>query len=207
MTALTERSDVATALSEMGLTQEMLSEAIRRGERWRNATTPHHPKTAAGWYAWAETTTALRDLLIPTGGQATFVDGFERCICPTGSDEIAVMAGDRFTADPLQSPQPKYMKPRVIAQGAIERSQIQLFKTEDIPAPPGRRRLWFLLVRRDGDNALAELSRPGGITDSGRINVWARRIILAPVPVGATPIAGERDETAPVEIDVVRLTE
>jgi hypothetical protein len=205
MPALTETSEVASALAELGLKEEKIAEAIRRGERWRNATTSHHPKTAPGWYAWSEATTALRDLVVPDGGAVTYVDGFERCVCPTKRDEIAVLAGDQFTGDPERNPQPKYMKPRVVAQGTIARSQLQMFKPEEISAPrPGRRHLWFLMVRREGDNAIAELSRPGGITDAGRINVWERRIILAPIPVGASVTVSRRnEETEPVEIDVV----
>lgn len=63
--------------------------------------------------------------------------------------------------------------------------------------------MWFLLVRRNGDTVVAELSRPGGITDGGRINVWEQRIILAPIPVGASvPVTANTEETDPVDIDV-----
>jgi hypothetical protein len=206
MAVLTERDEIALALAEYGLKEEWIADAIRRGERWRNATTPHHPRTAPGWYAWSETTTALRDVVVPEGGEATSVESFERLVCPTKRHEIAVLGGDRFTGDPLRDPQPKYMKPRVVAQGTIARSQIEMFR-EDIPTPPGRRVLLFLLVRRDGDNAVAELSRPGGITDSGRINVWEQRILLAPIPVGSKPLQDREDETEPVDIDVVPLGE
>jgi hypothetical protein len=206
MAVLTERDEIALALAEYGLKEEWIADAIRRGERWRNATTPHHPRTAPGWYAWSETTTALRDVVVHEGGEATSVESFERLVCPTKRHEIAVLGGDRFTGDPLRDPQPKYMKPRVVAQGTIARSQIEMFR-EDIPTPPGRRVLLFLLVRRDGDNAVAELSRPGGITDSGRINVWEQRILLAPIPVGSKPLQDREDETEPVDIDVVPLGE
>jgi hypothetical protein len=208
MAALTAQKEVASALAALGITEDMIGTAVRRGEQSRNSTTPHHPKTAAGWYAWSETTAALRDVLVPNGGEAIYVDGFERCVCPTRRDEIAVMTGDRCTGDPERDPQPKYTKPRVVAQGTIARSQIQMFKPEDIPAPPGRRRLWFLLIRRVGDVVRAELSRPGGITDAGRINVWEQRIIVAPVPVGATvTVTTKSEQTEPVDIDVTPLDE
>lgn len=101
MAALTEQVEVASALAELGVSEDVLVEAIRRGEQWRNATTPHHPKTAPGWYAWAETTAALRDGLVPEGGEAIYVDGFERCICPTKGDEIAVLGGIDSPAIPI----------------------------------------------------------------------------------------------------------
>lgn len=200
---LTDMNEVASALADWRLTEEILSNVIRRGEQGRNAATQHHPRNAGGWYAYSEGTTALRDAVVPLGGESVCIDGHERCVCPGGGHEIAVLGGDRFTGDPIREPQPRYVKPRKVAQGTIARSQVPLFKQEDIATPPARRRLWFLMVRREGDNAIAELSRPAGITDSGRITAWETRIILRPVPVSSVVMTDkDTEQTPPVDIDV-----
>jgi hypothetical protein len=197
---VTDPRETVTALAELGFTEDIVAEAIRRGEQFRNSVTQHHPRTAGGFYAWSEVTTALRNQLVPLGGGAVTERGFDLCLCPTRCDVIAVLTGDRATGNPDMDPQPKYTKNRPAAQSTIESSQIEMFQQHTgVRAGP---RLWFLLIRRDGDVVVAELSRPDAITDSGRINKWERRIILSPVSVGSTPTEKEDEYTPPVEIDV-----
>lgn len=207
MAVVREEGSVVSSLAKLKLTEELLGEAVRRGENARNSTTSHHPRNAGGWYAYAEATAALRDLLVPLGGRAIHEDGYERCVCADGLDEIAVLGGDKFTGDPDRDPQPKFTKPRVVAQGVVERSQLEMFKRDEEERRRAHRHLWFLLVRREKDYARVELSRPGAITDSGRVNAWEERIILKPIPVSSTPIQQANDQTEPVEIEVEPRTE
>lgn len=200
MPRLTDPLDVIPALAELTLNEELLMEVIRRGEALRNSATANHPRTAPGLFFWLETVRALRDVL--PGSRAKVRESFETCVCPGERDEIAVLSGDRATGTEMD-PQPKYPKRRTMAQEAIVRCQMPLFSQDDVVRPAGPR-LWFLLVRREKDVAIAELSRPEAIDDAGRVVKWATRIVLRPVAVSASPDTESRTEyTEPVDIDIV----
>src|ERR1700686_2705221 len=82
------------ALVSMGLDEERIVEAIRRGENGRNNATPHHPPTWGGLSAYAETTRALRDLFVPSGATKDDSKNFCRLVCAGGADAVVVTSGD-----------------------------------------------------------------------------------------------------------------
>lgn len=61
----TSTIDVANALAHLGLTAEILIEAIRRGELARDSCTKNDAPNAPGFYAWNGTVRGLRDILMP----------------------------------------------------------------------------------------------------------------------------------------------
>jgi hypothetical protein len=57
--------EVTDALSGLGLSYDILSEAVLEGESARNSCTANDPPCAPGFVAWSNTVRALRDILIP----------------------------------------------------------------------------------------------------------------------------------------------
>jgi hypothetical protein len=202
MISIAKQSQVSDALEEMGLSVEILEEAIKRGESSRNRATPHHPPSWGGISAWADTTAALRDLIVPMGGTKDDTKNFSRVVLPDGENAIAVMAGDAGTGVEDQIPQPRYHR-GAAAQDAVARSQLSLF-AEELPERKGPR-LWFLLVRRLQGAVRVELSRPASITEEGLVGTWETRIILPTISVDPTPsIENRPDFSDDLDIDVTR---
>ena len=58
-------ADVATALNGLGLTEDLLNQALVFGFGYRAECTLNDPSSAGGFLMWDKTTRMLRDLLIP----------------------------------------------------------------------------------------------------------------------------------------------
>src|SRR5579871_1828736 len=172
-------------LAELGITEDLLMQAVQRCLTAWASCTANHPQLFGGISQWAETVCALRETLIPLGWYRSDDGNLPLTINRAGNVAITVATGDESTGQPEESPCTKSSKgPRTASAIEVNRRQLTLFGDirllpEDLSRVNGRM-TWLLLVHRDMNTRQlrCELSRPIEIGDDGRVDGWAERIIL-----------------------------
>ena len=199
----TSPREVADALSELGLTVEILSDAILRGENARDACTINDAPSAPGFYSWSGTVRALRDILIPLGWIRNDDVNYSRVVNETLNIAISVATGDEGTGNRNMSPKTKYPKGPA-TQAAVITNQGNLFSTES-PEPEAESdekwTTWMLLRKRTGDTVFAELSLASLMSKDGQVERWETRIILEPMTF--EPVFDVGDDSGEPQIDVL----
>jgi hypothetical protein len=200
---LVEEADPHARLAALGLTPEIVLEAITAGEMHRRRCTRNHPPSYAGYGAWAETVCRLGELLKPMKWVRRDPSNFSIVVNAEETVALAVATGDDRTGRPGDPhPRTKYDKGPTVIE-AIERNvfQMELFDT-------GRRRrkttmpplTWFVLMTRDRREVRYEVSLPSAVDEDGYIVRWRERIILDPLTFD---IGQEREPLEPTdEIDI-----
>ena len=181
-------------LAELGLQEEVLLEAVRRGQAAWASCTPNHPPSYRGISAWAETTSALRELLLPEGWTRSDNGNLPLTIDEAEHVSIAVSTGDEDTGRVDGSPCTRSSKgPRTATVVTINALQMKLFQEirlcpDDLKEINGKM-TWILLFHRDAkaNEVRCELSRPVRMNVDGQVDGWAERIIL-----GSTPFGGDK---------------
>lgn len=197
----TSTIEITDALAQMGLVVEDVTEAILRGELARDSCTANDAPGAPGFYAWAGTVRALRDILMPRGWDRNDDICYSRVISPDKSIAIAVVTGDDGTGNRNVSPKTKYAK-GAATQAAVSCNQRTFWDAalvEDETAATWA--TWMLLKKRKGDSAFAELSLPSSMTKDGQVESWHTRIILNPILVD--PNINIDDDSSEPPIDVL----
>jgi hypothetical protein len=191
------------ALSKLGLTEEILENAIRRGEIARDSCTKNDPTCAPGFTAWAKTVRALRDTMMPKGWTRRDDQNFPTVLSPNQKIAIAVATGNEATGVPTADPSMKYSK-GAAAQSAVELNQSYLFPEMQAEKTAEAERLtWILLRRRVGEMVYAELSLPALMTKDGHIAKWDTRIILNSIPIDPD-IEMQDDSSDDIDVQVIR---
>jgi hypothetical protein len=214
---------VRQELATLGLTPEILNDAIAIGESYRALCTLNDPPSFHGVTAWARTLRGCRELLSPLGWTKDDAGNYSTVVNPDKSLAISVATGDKETgiydlARPYACPKLKHPKGNM-TRAAVGRNATVLFLFPDLEADAKakadeqdaaeKRITWILLKRRDGDTIFAELSLPSKFSDGGQISWWERRIILEPFDV--EPQADLRDDSdddsgdAVIDVPVRRL--
>lgn len=183
--------DVNARLSELGLTEQELSDAVRRGYLAYINCTANHPPLVPGIWAWGETVCALREYLLRLGWKRSDEDNYSLVIHPSGEIAIAVATGDDGTGRAEASPSTKARKgPCTIDAIAANQLQLNLFEEAPpfpVPAmpcdPQDDKTTWVLLIHRATSEVRGELSLPSSIGTDGRIDGWQERILLSPIPL------------------------
>jgi len=179
--------DLASRLAELGLEEEILLQAVQRGQAaWANCTA-NHPPLYRGISAWAETVSALRELLLPKGWKRSEQGNLPLTVDEAGKLAITVSTGDEQTGLSEGSPCTKSSKgPRTAIAVEVNALQLQLFgdirlRPEDLESINGQM-TWILLFHRDlaASELRCELSRPVNMNVDGQVDGWAERIILGP---------------------------
>lgn len=197
-------------LYQLGIKEETLREAIERGLDARKRCTDFHPPSAPGFYQWAETHVALRELLIPEGWKDDDAGGFSTVISPDGQLAITVATGDDRTGkEGLPAPETKY--PRgPMTHSAIESNQQLamdlmggIIFPEEEPHP--KHQTWILLLSTRHNEVRMELSCPKAIGEDGRVDSWSERIILRPLDIEPTiPIPEDEADLPDIDVPVER---
>jgi hypothetical protein len=205
---------VTNSLADLGLSHEILREAIEQGEIARSSCTANDPPCVPGIYSWGYTVRSLRDILIPQPYAWTKTDegNFSTIISPDGTFQIAVLTGDSGTGLADHNPTSKYPKGPKLQDAVKTNKQFLLFpehqKAADEEAAKqeaaAKRITWILLKRRSGDQVFAELSLPKTIGKSGFVESWQMRIILDPVDVEPIAILDDNGEDETIEVVVKR---
>ena len=107
---LSKPTEVTDALAEIGLSFDVLRDAMLAGETARDSCTANDPSNAAGFDAWARTVRALRERLTLAGWVRNDSDGLPTVIAPSGEIAIVVATGDEATGDRDKTPKTKYPK-------------------------------------------------------------------------------------------------
>lgn len=207
--------DTREVLLLLGLTPEILSDAIAFGEKYRALCTANDPRIFQGTTAWARTHRGLREALIPLDWKKDETGGFETVVNPDKSLAISVTTGGPGTGRVFPGVSPKLKHPHgALYKEAVDRNrsaQLSLFadmahdakaKADELEAV-AKRSTWILLIRREGDVVFSELSLPLEFSGGGQVEDWKYRIILE--PLDAEPIADIGDdagEDGGEEIDI-----
>lgn len=200
-TAVTDR------LAMLGLTVDVLRDAVAMGEAARNSCTANDPSIAPGFLAWAKTTRGLRDALAPANWRRSSDGGLEAILSPDGNLAIVVATGDEGTGRIDGSPKTKYPKGPATA-AAIEQNQLTFafaMPQAIIREPASAERVtWLLLIARGRNEVRCELSLPKAIGDDGKVEAWSERIILEPVGCDTELVVTPLDQEADIVVEVSR---
>ena len=190
--------NVRAALRELGLTPEVLEEALKAGLGAAALCTANHPPGFPGIAMWAETIASLGEQLILQGWRRDDRENYSTVVHNDGILGIAVASGTADTGRANGRPTTRHAKGPVTHQ-AVERNAYLPF--DRLPENPDAPTLiWLLLHYRTNEELRSELSFPVEIDESGRVTDWGTRLILTPIELEpATP----RLDEEPVLPDVM----
>lgn len=199
--------DTVEQLAALGLTPEILRNALLAGLAARNEATRNDPATSAGYNQWGRTVRGLRDQLVGNGWRRSESRGISSTVSPDKSFAIIVATGDEFTGlDEKVLPDTKR------ARGAAGRHLIKtnqqltlLFdegpqndasEADDEEVDEEKRKTWLLLTSLNAERTelRAELSLPADVTDEGLVCGWAKRILLEPIQLDPQLDLDENDD-------------
>ena len=200
---------VDSRLANLGLTRDDLTAPLGAGIAATQNITPHNPVMAAGFNRWSETVRGLRDQLVLKGWSAEDVGGLSVVLNKKTAVAISVSSGDEATGSDevpsTRNPKSGFVdRPVYEQQGVfdgVEASAPQAVDQQRIPSCTE----WILLYTHDSDgNIRSELSRPGSLDGSGRVNGWIERIDLGEIDGGSTLAEIEPDAPEPPVVKVSR---
>jgi hypothetical protein len=204
--------EVPSRLSELGLRQEILCEAVQRGHAARASCTPNHPAPFPGIWAWAETVASLRELLRSEGWTRADSGNLPLTVDPAGRVSLIVSTGDENTGNLHVSPCTRSSKgPRTENAVTVNALQMTLFdvrlRPEDLDESSGK--MTFLLLFHsdaEANEVRCELSRPIKMNEVGQVSGWAERIILPTSPLGGEVVKVPTDvpQTPKVVVKIKR---
>lgn len=193
--------DVEARLHTLGLTSDILTQAVARGVSERRSLNPLLPPTYFGITQWAFTHVGLRELLIPQGWNPDNSSNYSTVVRGNGM-AVAVATGDSRTGLPGR-PAPKTKFPKgPIAQHACANNQLSLIEDTIIePSPKAPLETWYLLVANCYDGVRFELSFPKSMDSTQRIDSWEERLILKSLAFGANTILPEEPDDFDIAIE------
>jgi hypothetical protein len=184
-----EAGDVRQRLAELGLEEQPLRDAVRRGQLAFISCTANHPPQFPGMSAWAETVRALREYVIPLSWQRSNDNNYALAVDPDGQVAIAVATGNDGTGRPEATPSTNARKgPSTLEAIAVNQLQFGFMGDSPVrrahasPHATNHRMTWVLLIHRALDEVRCELSLPSSIGEDGHIDAWRERILLGSVP-------------------------
>ncbi len=190
--------EVRLGVERLGLTVDILSNAVEAGYFSRISRTDNDAPNAAGTYQWNETLRMLREQLAVRGWERSNAGGFPIIVDAKNNVALCVSSGDQFTGIWNKIPSTKNHKGARTADRVESNAQLLLFPEMDADVRFDDRAIptWFLLFYTDGEEVRSELSLPIFI-DGGKINGWRERIILPPISLDG----GHNGINAPVAPD------
>jgi hypothetical protein len=198
----TEPFEVRSRLDSLGLNEELLQQAIRRGLAAAHSCTEHHPRQSAGFYLWSEAIAALREANAPRGWHGEDDQNLPYAVNESRTIRIAVATGDEYTGLKDQTPCTNSKKgPRTVTAVASNKQQYELWPGVEL-TPETLMNVtgsmgcttWLLLIHRDiqAEEIRCELSRPVDMNAEGKVSRWVERIILS-----STPFSGPKSGIVP----------
>ena len=195
-----EPDDVTQRLKDLGLSKEILREAVYAYAMGLAAATANDPPNAGGFMAYVYSTRALREMLIPRGWRRDNSGGYCRVVNDAAGVAITVSTGDEHTGGAEgEAPRTKRSKgPRTVAAVADNVLQLSLFDQSDHDTADGAGDdssgadgcvTWVLLMHATPSGIQSELSLPVELDDSHRIGEWRERIILPVTPLDGPSLA------------------
>jgi len=180
-----EPFDVATRLKALGLSVDILSDAIRAGYQGWSSCTELDPPMYPGISMWANIVRRLRQRVLAEGWTYSDEGNYSTVLSPDGTFALAIATGDENTGNSSIQPTTQSPKgPRTISAVQVNEAQLVfgfiVSEEEDRNSQNGddKATTWILLVHRNNTVINAELSHPLDIDDNQRISGWHERIIL-----------------------------
>lgn len=209
-----EPADTNSRLADLGLTEELLVEAVERGQAAWAGCAANYPIQFPGIYAWAETIVGLRERLLLMGWKRSNEGNLALTVNRTDTVTLTVSTGDEFTGNPDVDPCTKFSKgPRTRSAVLENEGQYRLFPDMRLTADDLRsinsRETWMLLIHRDqqAQEVRCELSRPINVNKDGKVDGWAERIILAVTSFGGDVLDvpdGDVPQTPTITVNINR---
>lgn len=199
----TDADQVEARLTELGLTGEILTRAVERGDAEASMCTAHDPVTIPGSVRWGRTVRSMRDDLAPSGWTKSEDDGLATVVHPDRKLAIAVALGDEGTGVAEAEPKTKYQRGPASQTRVLFNAQLMLFDAPRYVRPPSGMPTYFLLVRPAAGKVAFELVLPAACDESGRFTAYAERIIFPPFERNPSP-RGRVEEPLTVDVQVTR---
>jgi hypothetical protein len=204
------RAENTTRLIAMGLTEELLAEAVRYGYTEAERCSGNDVRMAGGTNSWGKPLRYLRENLLPKGWSKGGPPNLESVISPDRSFQIASAGANSFTGQPDRMPSTQNLKGPLTALAISGNKQMALDIAGSSPEPAPEMQTWYLLRYLDEakDEIRCELSIPTHIAirkgaKRGRIDEFGSRLILTPIKLGSdTDLEGERDEEFSEDLDI-----
>ncbi|MBI56867.1 hypothetical protein [Spongiibacter tropicus] len=189
-------------LSQMGLSENALTESVWQGYLARSRTTINHPRIARGIIMWAETVAVLREQLISYGWVKEDKGNYELSVNQKAGLAIVVTTGDEATGMAGATPSNKCPKGVNTAEAIETNNQLDLFfellpVIEDVQGFT----TWVLLMHLATDEVRCELSLPFSISN-GKINGWRERIILPSMPLDDDSVEINAPDLPDIEVPI-----
>lgn len=201
--------DVNRRLESLGLTIDILLDAVRAGFTGRSNCSELDPPMYPGQTMWAHTLRRLRQGTAPIGWKPDNASNYCVSLSPDEQVAIAVATGDAYTGRPDAIPSTSSPKgPCTVEAVALNQLVLDLrLPGEDaLPQPVDvcKRQTWLLLIHLDQSEVRAELSLPSSLDEQDRVTGWRERIILPSVDFDPDQIQLPTDEPGDIDIDVRR---
>lgn len=195
-------------LAAVGLTVDVLLDAVRAGYFARSACSELDPPMYPGQTMWAHTVRRLRQGTAPLGWKPDSASNYCVALSPQGI-AIAVATGDSNTGRIDATPSTSSPKGPCTLE-AVAANQLvldlgppngeSLAQTPDVP----ERQTWLLLIHLDQSEVRSELSLPLSLDDQDRVIGWRERIILPSIDFDPDQIELPTDDTPDIDIAVRR---
>jgi len=213
MTITYERG--AARLAELGLSVDIVADALRRADADSAACSVLDPPILEGLLRWGRTTKYLREGLLPLGWTFDNPRNLARTISPDNHFAIVVATGNDRTGLADYEAGTRHHKGYATERAIIANGQLTLDLGDLLRVVPFDRTagsadaeqptMWLLLFCVDEDGFRAELSLPAAI-DNGRITQWSERILLPVISrqpgIDAAPAVHRAGEGAAVGLGV-----
>jgi hypothetical protein len=200
--------DVKRRLKSLGLTVDILLDAVRAGFTGRSNCSELDPPMYPGQTMWAHTVRRLRQGTAPIGWKPDNANNYCVAVSPEGM-AIAVATGDANTGRPDAIPSTSSPKGPCTAE-AVAVNQLVLdlrLPGEEMPSQPidvSQRQTWLLLIYLDRSEVRAELSLPLSLDEQDRVADWRERIILPSVDFDPDQIELPSDDSGDIDISIRR---
>jgi hypothetical protein len=206
-------------LAALGLTEELLLDAIRFAYEERERCTGNDVNAAGGYAAWGKPIRFLRDAMIPKGWSRDGAPRLESVVSPDRSFRITSSAGNYSTGDLEHEPATYGLKGRLALEAIEDNGQTALNLAGGAPLI-NPMITFYLLSHLDTvkERITSELSIPTHMSikptaKKGRIDAFRNRVALEPIdlntddPESEEEIEEDFSEDLDIEIPRRRLSE
>ena len=208
-----EMMAVVRRLDQLGLTYDVLANAVAAGYQASSNCTDLDPRNFPGITMWAVTTRHLRMALLPKNWKATNNANFSLTVSSDGKIAIAVATGDEATGIAEMVPTTQSSKgPRTVEAVAANNKQSGFkFTYPDgwkpslrVPANFDGYATWILLIHRAQTAVRAELSYPLDLDENQRVSGWRERILLPSISIDPLDRTEFERREQPIDVPVRR---
>lgn len=202
----------SSRLNELGVSQDILRQALEYGLQYAFSVTLHDPTGEEGSLMWIKTVRGLRDGLVPQGWKPDSAKNYQTTIHPSGTHAIAVAGGNANTGIGDKHPTTKRDRGQATRDAVDANSQLDMADLEETfprslrPLTVPRLHTWLLLhyIDRTAQEVRSELSLPLEMTDDGFVSSWQERVILSSVPFSPDAVPTDDTDEPDIDIDIKR---